>query len=114
MKLQSLVLVFLLSTFTLYLPVVASPVELSPEPTSLAANAFASSPSKFELLGGNATYSSSRINSNIAHAAAPRDSEDHHTKLKVVVLFVIFIGIIVVTFVLYCCWKHKKLLMMLL
>jgi hypothetical protein len=114
MKLHLLLIILVARAFNLCSQVQASPVELSTSPTGVAVSSSTSS-SNIELWSGNGTHgSSNKKDQNIADEAAPQKPPNDHTKLKVVGLVIIFIGVLVFVFVCYCGWKHKKLLLMLL
>jgi hypothetical protein len=114
MKLHLLLIILVARAFNLCSQVLASPVELSTSPTGIVISSSTSS-SKIELWRGNGTYGSNNKNDqHVVHEAAPQNPPNDHTKLKVVGLVIIFIGVLVFVFVCYCGWKHKKLLMMLL
>jgi hypothetical protein len=113
MKLHLLLIILMARAFNLCCQVLASPVELSISPTGVAVSSSTSS-SKIELWSGSGTYGSNKNDQHVADEAAPQKPPNDHTKLKVVGLVIIFIGVLVFVFVCYCGWKHKKLLMMLL
>jgi hypothetical protein len=114
MKLHLLLIILVARAFNLCSQVLASPVELSTSPTGIAASSSTSS-SKIELWSGNGTYgSNSKNDQHVSDEAAPQKPPNNHTKLKVVGLVIIFIGVLVLVFVCYCGWKHKKLILMLL
>ncbi|KAE9370198.1 hypothetical protein N431DRAFT_442058 [Stipitochalara longipes BDJ] len=108
MKLQFLILMFIVLVFNTRTPVLANPAGVSTFSTSIASSASTSTPSSFELPSGQSAYGDNKTSLHIADEATPQKPPSKGLKtFEKVMIVILFIVILVGVLLCYCAWEHR-------